>query len=148
MAGFTDKMLTAALVAGSMLGGCDTADSETVGPRGGVVFSDDGRVTLEVPEGALGSEVEISIHRIDNGPENAIGPTYEILPRGTTFSQPATLVYDVAAGEEMDVPMESVTVVTEGNGGWNKLADIDADLEEQVIYASVLYLSRYAPVLD
>lgn len=139
--------IVAALVAFGALTGCDTAqDGETVGPRGGVVFSDDGRVTLEIPEGALADDVEITIERCDDGPEDAVGPAYEIHPLGTTFTAPATLVYDLS--EDMDVPMDELTVVTHSRDGWTELADLDTDDEDQVIYASVLYLSTYAPVLE
>ncbi len=139
------SMLTAVLAFGALTG-CDDADGETVGPRGGVVFSEDGRVTLEIPEGALADDVEISIHRVDDGPDNAAGPTYEIHPVGTMLSAPATLVYDVSEG--MDAPADVLTVVTAGRDGWSELADLDADTEDEVIYASVLYLSSYAPVVE
>jgi hypothetical protein len=141
-----NRTLAASVLALCALAGCDGETGETVGPRGGVVFSDDGRVTLEVPEGALADDVDISIHRVDDGPEGAVGPTYEIHPLGTTFSAPATLVYDVSEG--MDAPMDHLTVVTESASGWSELSDLDADVDDQVIYASVLYLSAYAPVAD
>ena len=45
-------------------------------------------------------------------------------------------------------PVLGLHVVTEGHGGWNELSDLDADDEDKVIYASVLYLSSYAPVVE
>lgn len=140
------KTISTGLMALALLTGCDGQDTETIGPRGGVVTSPDGRVTLEIPAGALDHEVAISIDQIDDGPEGAVGPTYEILPRGTVFAEPATLVYDVSEG--MDVPADQLAVVTEAAGGWNELADLDADMDDQILYASVLYLSTYAPILD
>ena len=142
---FQKAMLTG-LFAIAALGGCDGQDGETVGPRGGVVTSPDGRVTLDIPPGALDQEIAITIDEVDAGPEGAVGPTYEILPRGATFNAPATLIYDVSEG--MDVPADELVVVTEAADGWNELADFDADMDEQVLYASVLYLSTYAPILD
>ena len=146
MTGMFQRTMLTGLAAIAMLTGCDGQDTETVGPRGGVVTSPDGRVTLEIPAGALDQEIAITIDEVDDGPDGAVGPTYEILPRGTTFSEPATLVYDVSEG--MDVPADEVVVVAEAADGWNELADFDADMEAQVLYASVLYLSTYAPVLD
>jgi hypothetical protein len=142
---FQRTMLTG-LVAIAMLSGCDGQDTETVGPRGGVVTSPDGRVTLEVPAGALDQEVAITIDEVDAGHDGAVGPTYEILPRGLAFNEPATLVYDVSEG--MDVAADQVIVVTEAADGWNALADFDADMDAQLLYASVLYLSTYAPILE
>lgn len=146
MTGMFQRTMLTGLVALAMLTGCEGEDTETVGPRGGVITSPDGRVTLEVPAGALDHEIAISIDEVDGGPDGAVGPAYEILPRGTTFNEPATLIYDVSEG--MDVPANELTVVTEAAGGWNELADFDADMEAQVLYASVLYLSTYAPILD
>lgn len=133
--------------------GCD-AQGETVGPRGGVVVSDDGRLTLEIPEGALDREVEITIVESDDAPSSVLGTVYSIEPAGLVFSAPATLVYDVSASSEDEerafdlakagVEMESLVLLGEKNSRWQPLPDRDVDADDEFVTASVLWLSSYA----
>jgi hypothetical protein len=130
--------------------GCD-AGGETVGPRGGVITSDDGRLSLEVPEGALEGEVEITIEVLDDAPNGFIGTVYAIEPAGLAFAVPATLVYDVSAGDDEDrafdlaaAEMEDLAIIGEKAGRWAPLPDANVDVDDEFVFASVLYLSSYA----
>ena len=127
----------------TLAGGCDLSlalgegEGTEIGPRGGVVASDDERVTLEVPGGALSDTVAIRIVETDNLPEHAIGPAYSIEPFGLGFSAPAELLYDVSGGM-MDDP-EAVRLVTQREHGWDVLADHAIDVERNEVSASVLF---------
>ena len=121
------------------LPGCETGDGTTVGPRGGTVTSQDGRVTLYVPAGALTDDVELTIVEATELPQDAIGPAYAIEPYGLVFGRPAALVYEV--GEEMNVDPEAVRLVVERGEQWNALADRDVDMASLQVSASVLYSS-------
>jgi hypothetical protein len=133
-----------ALALGAMLlGGCDDLDT-VVGAEGGWVVSDDGRVTLEVPAGALEEDVELSIAPLSVAPAAAVGPAYEIGPRGLVLAMPATLIYD--ASEGMSAEARDIEIVTAGALEWAPLADREVD-EDSQIYGSVLYFSAIAPVL-
>lgn len=132
--------------------GCDQAD--TVGPEGGIVESRDGRLILEIPEGALADDVEITIERVEYGPEGALGSTYEIEPRLTQLQFPARLTYDLAVdndgAQSLDLAstnMDGATLVTEKAEGWAALADHDVDEDAGLVSASVLFFSSYAVVL-
>jgi len=135
------KLAAVALAAAVFAPGCDGAEEGTVvGPRGGVVTSEDGRVTLDVPEGALADEVAIQIVEAEDAPGDAIGPAYVIEPFGLTFARPAELVYDVSdSAGEMDA--DAVQLVIERNDGWSALADCDVDTSNLEVSASVVYSS-------
>ncbi len=130
--------------------GCE-AGGETVGPRGGVITSDDGRLSLEIPEGALSSDVEITIEVLDDAPAGAIGTVYAIEPAGLALAVPATLVYDVSAGEEnrafdlaaAGVEMEQLVILGEKGSRWSPLPDPEVDVDDEFVFGSVLYLSSY-----
>lgn len=126
--------------------GCDTGEEEgtAVGPRGGIVTSDDGRITLEVPAGALVDVVDIRIIEATDLPDDAVGPAYEVLPMGLTFSFPAEIAYDVADG--MDVDPDAVRLVTERGEDWSSLADRDVDMANLEVSASMLYSATIAIV--
>lgn len=135
--------------------GCDEG-GDTVGPDGGVVTSRDGRVTLDIPPGALDREVTITIEEIDEGPEGSVGRVYEVLPSHTQLLVPATIEVDLAASKsDGDIEpqltaasMEDVVITTERGDHWVDLADLDVDVESQIATASVMYFSSYAIVLE
>lgn len=134
------NLVAIALAAAVFVPGCDGEEGTVVGPRGGVVTSEDGRVTLDVPEGALADEVAIQIVEAEDTPEDAIGPAYVIEPFGLTFSRPAELIYDVSdSAGEMDP--EAVRLVIEREDTWSALADCDVDMTSLEVSASVVYSS-------
>ncbi len=76
--------------------------SATIGPQGGSIRSDDGRLTLRVPAGALASNISLSfVTSASNDAPQGTGPSYTLSPGGLDFAKPATLVlrYD---GDDLD----------------------------------------------
>lgn len=144
------KTLCAALTL-CFLAGCE--QGETVGPRGGTVMSDDGRVTLDVPAGALSSEVEITIEVVEDAPAGVVGTVYAIEPAGVSLLFPATLTYDLAADDDdarsaafAGLEMNDLVLVTEKADRWQPMADREVDADAEIITASVLFFSSYAVV--
>jgi len=125
--------------------GCDPVGDDVVGPEGGVVVSEDGRLTIDIPEGALDEPVEIIIEEADELPEGALGPAYEVLPHGTVFNAPVHVLYNYSA-QGMDVADEEVGFVVERTDGWVELADRHVFEGENIISASALYLSTFCVV--
>ncbi len=125
---------------------CQSADGETVGPRGGMVVSDDGRLSLEVRPGALEDEVDITIEEIDCGAMEiaAVGPCYEVGPRGTAFLFPAKLTYELDDADLDDADDLAFSVQREET--WKLLADRVVDLEDGTLTGSAIYLSSFAIV--
>lgn len=65
--------------------------TKTIGAAGGTLVSADGRAELNIPAGALTSDLAISIQPITNECPNGVGVAYEFLPSGTKFLIPASL---------------------------------------------------------
>ncbi len=80
------------------VGGCDDACGRpvtvTIGPLGGRIVSTDGRVTLDVPPGALAADTVISIRPADPDELPAllagVGAAYDLGPDGLQFQLPVT----------------------------------------------------------
>ncbi|MGE5716029.1 MAG: hypothetical protein ACM369_05215, partial [Acidobacteriota bacterium] len=100
--------------------------SATIGPAGGSIRSDDGRLTLRIPAGALTSSVPLSfVTNASNDAPQGTGPSYTLAPGGLTFARSATLVlcYDSddligSAAGELGIAFESGSswyVVTGGS---------------------------------
>ncbi|MCC7252938.1 hypothetical protein [Hyphomicrobium sp.] len=138
------------------------AASRRIGSRGGTVAVRDRSsplygVTVHIPPGALRSETQIEI-RPSTLPHdsNALlaGPAFELLPRGTTFAQPITVVLpvydgitdltDVTAGylDEDSQPIRWVRLVTAAQVGF---ADPVAQVGMEVTL-SVDHFTHFAPM--
>ncbi len=127
--------------------GCDPSGLGVVGPEGGVVVSDDGRLTLDVPEGALAEPLVITIEEAPWVPEGALGPAYRVLPVGTVFERPVEVLYDYGAlGPEVDAQGVDPRLVVERDDGYGLLPDRHVIADEGVVSASALYLSTFCVV--
>ena len=67
--------------------------SKIIGAAGGTLVSADSVVELNIPPGALSSDVNVSIQPVTNEAPGGIGLSYDFLPNGTVFSTPATATF-------------------------------------------------------
>ena len=80
-------------------GTSSTTTSTLITPAGGTVTSEDGKLTLEIPAGALSSENTITVKKlalsdIPSEFEGLEGDAYEFGPDGLTFDVPVTLTFE------------------------------------------------------
>lgn len=139
------ETLAAACIALVSLTGCDSLGDDAVGPEGGVVVSEDGRLTIDIPEGALTETVEITIEQVEDEPGRALGPAYRVEPVGLVFETPVEVLYNFSA-EGMDVAPNDVALVVERTDGWSELADRSVWDDEDIVSASALYLSTFCVI--
>lgn len=137
------KLTIAAVV---LTTGCDVAEGTPVGPRGGFVVSDDGRFSLEIPEGALDQEIDITIDEVDCEQPDSLGPCYEVGPIGLPLLFPGTITYELDPGAMDGVDIDSVAVLIEREEDWKPLADHRVNMRDEVVTASAVYLSSFAVV--
>ena len=69
------------------------ATSATIGTAGGSVSTADGKMTLTVPAGALGTDTLIGIQPITNTAHGRLGAGYRLTPDGQSFAQPVVLKF-------------------------------------------------------
>lgn len=112
---------------------------ELIGPEGGVLISRDGRFSLDIPPNALAADIEISVHEVECKEEGQAA-CYDIHPAGVVFRTPAKATFEAA--ELMS--MESISMAVQGNEGWQPLADLNVDRDNEVVEASVQYLSSFS----
>jgi hypothetical protein len=136
--------LATACLALATLAGCD-ATGDGIGPEGGVVVSLDGRLTIDIPEGALEEPVEITIEEAEDLPEDALGPAYRVEPVGIVFEAPVHVLYNYGA-RGMEIDADDVYLVVEREQEWTKLPDRHVFGEEGIVSATALYLSTFCVV--
>ncbi len=135
------------LAAAVLVTGCSEEDGTSVGPRGGVVVSDDGLFSLEIPAGALDQDVDITVDEVACEQATAIGPCYEVGPVGMPLLYPGTVVYTLDDDTLAAVgSTDTLEVLTEREEDWKPLADRHVDMSTVTVTASAVYLSSYAVV--
>lgn len=153
MAGTLSRLFAFALTATALVA-CEGADGTPIGPEGGVVVSDDGHLTVEIPAGALDDTVDVSIHVVEDGPERDESAlrAYAIEPMGTALAFPAAVEYDWTVESAADAlslpgtPLEDPTLVMARGAQWRALADHVVDVEAGYVTGSAHYLGTIAIV--
>jgi len=92
--------------------------SATIGPPGGSIRSDDGRLTLRIPAGALTQATAFSFQTTTSDAPQAVGPGYQILPSGITFSKRALLTLAYGRGDTAGSNAAALTVAANAGSGW------------------------------
>ncbi len=91
---FVIFLLLLCIVAACDGNGNNNVTTRTIGPEGGTIKSSDGKLTLEIPAGALDEDTEISIRRVDQSEiseefgDTDIDSAYELIPDGLIFNVP------------------------------------------------------------
>ncbi|MCA9651060.1 MAG: hypothetical protein H6712_22175 [Myxococcales bacterium] len=139
--------LAFALLASILGTGCDMLEGDGIGRDGGVVVSEDGRVAVEIPAGALDETVEITIEVVP-GPEGAASDLYVLQPIGLTFDVP--VLVEVDYDDEMlgGRDAEGLTLIAKHDADWAYLGDQLVDDEDQVVSASLMALSPITVVVE
>ena len=152
MAATTSRLL-ALLLCAPTLAACEQTQGTEVGPAGGVVVSEDGRLTVEIPAGALDETVDISIHAVADGPDgdDTAIRAYAIEPLGTALVLPAHVEYDwtvEAAADALTQDAEVVdpALVIEHGPQWRALADRTVDHDAGYVSGTANYLGVVAIV--
>lgn len=70
-----------------------TVVSKTIGAAGGQLTSNDGRIQITIPAGALNAPKEISLQPITNELPDGIGNGFRLMPHGEQFSKPVTITF-------------------------------------------------------
>ncbi|MCF0074219.1 hypothetical protein LZD49_27290 [Dyadobacter sp. CY261] len=77
------------------------ATTKTIGPEGGSLTTNDGKLTLTIPSGALSKSTPFSVEPIENTAMVGVGTSYRITPEEIKFNKPATFAYH-STGEDLN----------------------------------------------
>ncbi|MBI4260253.1 MAG: hypothetical protein HY658_06765 [Actinobacteria bacterium] len=108
------------------------------------VTSDDGLITVDVPEGALSEDVEVTARTLSEDelpPELASfelrGALHELGPPGTEFEVPVTVTRRVDVRQAGFDPADGMPLVVlgirDGDGTWTFLADQEVSWDEETV---------------
>jgi hypothetical protein len=101
------------------------AVSKEIDPAGGSIVSDDGRVELIFPEGALSAATTISIQPILNLIPNGNGKGYRFEPSGIQFQKPVQIIFHYSDEENAICPALLKFMAIQHNDGKWEYTDFD-----------------------
>lgn len=114
------------LAGGQVTPGGEILVTQSVGVQGGTVQTSDGRVTLEIPVGALSANEEITISTVDGYPNESgavVGGTvYEFGPDGLQFGQPVKLSLQFEASNVPSGKTEGLRLYKKDSERWMPVA--------------------------
>jgi hypothetical protein len=125
-------------------GGSHKPVSASIGATGGTVKTSDGTATLNVPAGAVGTAVTITIMPSTSSVPGAVGQVWEIGPTGTQFSMPVTLTLAYTDAEFGGKPAADFAVSTVVDNAWQPIAATLVNPSARTISGQTTHLSPYA----
>lgn len=126
-------VLALAAMSVGMPDSCGLGSEAVIGPEGGVVISEDGRLSLEVPEGALSEPTEVFVEAVPCEAEG-LADCYAVGGDGVQFSRPVTVVYEAGELESMD----RVALLYKGSSGWIRMPDAQIDREDEIVMGTIM----------
>jgi hypothetical protein len=118
------------------------ATTQMIDATGGSVTSADGRITLNIPAGALGTATTVTIQPITNTTPNGIGLGYRLQPEGTTFGVPVSLTFHLSDAEALALGSTYVTT-QHADGLWYSEPDQQRDSTAQTVGVSTSHFSDW-----
>jgi hypothetical protein len=122
------------------------ANSVEIGPNGGTVTSSDGKLSMNIPPGAIDDSIVFAVKAATAWPAGAVGTVYEVEPSGTRFAKPATIKLSYAG---LDLGARSATglfVGTATGASWQSLGTAVNDAHAQTVASTTSHLSVFGLV--
>jgi len=121
----------------------------SIGPDGGTVSADAGRVTLAFPAGAVDDEIDVGVEPASSPPADAgmiLARAYDLSPDGAQFQQPVTLTIRY---EDDQVPVgvveEDLRLCKAVGAAWQTVPGSVVDTGANTVSAELTGFSMYGP---
>jgi len=120
--------------------------SKNIGPEGGTIVSEDGRVELVFPAGTLASPKEISIQPLTNVLTGAMGNAYRFEPSGIQFAKPVSYILHYTDEEAQICPPDLMAFgIQENSGKWTYDQFKNWDSVNKTLTAYIKHFTIFAP---
>jgi hypothetical protein len=138
----TDKNIQGLVTeVGTEIGGAVTGK---IGPSGGTLITNDGRVEFVFPAGALNMETDIVIQPVISNIPMAIGNAYRLMPGNTEFNNPVILKYHYDPDELEGTFPEAIFIAHQNAEGiWLAHGNVVTDTVSKTISAQLYHFSDW-----
>jgi len=119
---------------------------KSIGPSGGAITSEDGKVKLTIPAGALDANLNITMQPIqNNSPMGMKKYAFRLLPHGLQFKKPVKLSLNYDESDIIGSAPEVINVATQTEKGtWMKEGNMTVNLQDRTITAEINHFSDWA----
>ena len=118
--------------------------SQEIDKAGGKIFSDDSKIELIIPSGALAKKRNIRIQPVTNHAANGRGKAYQFEPSGLEFQKPVTLIYRYSENElSGTLPEFKGMAWQDEKGKWQALPEVKLDTAAKTITTQINHFSSY-----
>ncbi|MBS1664015.1 MAG: hypothetical protein JST68_23420 [Bacteroidetes bacterium] len=93
------------------------AQSIVVGPAGGSFISEDNRLKLDFPAGAVSASTTITIQPVENQCPSGSGNAYQITPHDLKFNYPVKLTFSYGDSDVVNTIPMGLTIAYQGTDG-------------------------------
>jgi hypothetical protein len=119
--------------------------TKEIGEDGGTIISDDGKLELVFPEGALSKKRKISIQPVTNFAANARGKAYRMEPSGVQFNKPVDIIFHYSEDETVGTLAELKSIAMQDDKGkWSSVQNIELDSVDKTIKSQINHFSSYS----
>ncbi|WP_461078662.1 hypothetical protein [Spirosoma flavus] len=123
-----------------------TATSKVIGPEGGSISAEGGKVQLVIPAGAVSKATDISIQPITNKNSTGLGVAYRFLPEGLQFSKPATLTFQYDEKKISSKQPENLRIAYQRNDGvWYQVTGSSVNMSKHEVTVPMEHFSDWTP---
>ncbi len=118
--------------------------SAVIGAMGGSLHSGDGRLSVDIPAGALASDIGIAIEPISDMTRGGQGTAYRLTPHGAIFALPVTLTFNYGDGEIAGSAPEHLSLAFQREDGyWQRVPDPVLDRANRRISVTTTHFSDW-----
>jgi hypothetical protein len=123
--------------------------SKQIGTAGGTIVSDDGRVELIFPVGALTASTDISIQPAKNMLDNGTGKAYQFEPAGIQFKKPVRIIFHYTTEEAEACPADLMSFsLQDRSGKWSSFEYEDWDSTSQTLKGYIHHFTYFTNLKD
>lgn len=116
-----------------------------IGSEGGSISSEDQRLKIEIPAGALSSSQNITIQPIENTNPSGLGKAYRITPHDITFDKPVKVIFSYDNEEISSGMPEALMVSYQNNKGvWKVVGGLELNKSAKTIAVNTTHFSDWS----
>lgn len=116
-----------------------------IGPAGGELRSEDGRLTVSIPAGAVSSTVTVGVEPISNTAPLGLGRGYRVTPEGVNFAKPVKLTFSYDNAMLRGTAAEFLWITSQKpNGTWEGHLLSEPDPATRTVSTETSHFSDWA----
>jgi hypothetical protein len=121
------------------------AVSKAIGTNGGTISSADGKISINIPQGAISDNQTITVQPITNKLESGLGKAYRITPHIPHFNKPVTITFSYTQADIVGTAPEVFAIGYQNTaGGWLYKKNVQLNKVNKTISITTTHFSDWA----